>query len=190
METLCVTGHRPDGLPWKNQRDNVGRRGDYLCELKSIIIYCIEHGFRYFIAGGALGVDTDFAKTVLELKKKYPFITLEIAVPCPDQSRYWSDEEKSEYEEIAEKADKVTVLSPNYSQYCMHKRNKYMVDNSDCVLCCYNGANEGGTFGTIKYAERENKKLIFVDLSEDGHNGERKTVDFVYNITSEHTRRA
>ena len=104
METLCVTGHRPDGLPWKKQRDNVGRRGDYLCELKSIIIYCIEHGFRYFIAGGALGVDTDFAKTVLELKKKYPFINLEIAVSCPDQSRYWSDEERAEYEEIAEKA--------------------------------------------------------------------------------------
>ena len=93
METLCVTGHRPEGLPWKRQCDNTGRRGDYLAELKSVLLFCINHGFRHFISGGAIGVDTDFAFAVLELKNKYP-VTLEIAVPCPDQNKFWTKQEK------------------------------------------------------------------------------------------------
>lgn len=32
----------------------------------------ISEGFDYFISGGAIGVDQDFAEIVLELKKYYP----------------------------------------------------------------------------------------------------------------------
>lgn len=182
METLCVTGHRPDGLPWKRQYDNTGRRGDYLAELKSVLLFCINHGFRHFISGGAIGVDTDFAFAVLELKNKYP-VTLEIAVPCPDQSKFWTKQEKADYDEILARADKVTLCSPYYTAYCMQKRNMYMVDNSDCVLCCYSGAKDGGTYNTVKYAEREGKKMILIDLSENGENKEKKDVQFVYKVT-------
>lgn len=182
METLCVTGHRPDRLPWKKQRDNTGRRGDYLAELKSVLLFCIKQGFRHFITGGALGADTDFGFLVLDLKNKYP-ITLEVAVPCPEQSKFWSAEEKADYEELLSRADKVTLCSPYYTAYCMQKRNKYMVDNSDCVLCCYNGAPDGGTYNTIKYAEHENKKMILIDLSENVENGAKKEIQFVYKVT-------
>lgn len=183
METLCVTGHRPDGLPWKKQRDNTGRRGDFLDELKSVIALCVENGFRHFISGGATGVDTDFAFAVIELKKKYPFITLEIAIPCPEQSRYWSEDEKLDYDELLRAADVTTVTNPYYTAYCMQKRNKYMVDNSDCVLCCYNGATEGGTYNTVRYAEKSGKRLLFIDLGENAANGKRDKLEFVSEIT-------
>lgn len=182
METLCVTGHRPDGLPWGKQRDNTGRRGDYLEELKNVVEYCIKNGFRHFISGAAVGVDTDFAFTVLALKKRYPYITLELAIPCPDQDKFWSSDERRDYEELLEKADIKTVVSPYFTGYCMQKRNRYMVDNSDCVLCCYNGAADGGTYNTVKYAEKCGKRLIKIDLSPNAKNGARD-VKFVYRIT-------
>ena len=58
-----------------------------------------------------------------------------------------------------------------------------MVDNSDCVLCCYSGTKDGGTYNTIKYAEREGKKMILIDLSENGENKEKKDVQFIYKVT-------
>ena len=167
METLCVTGHRPEGLPWKRQYDNTGRRGDYLAELKSVLLFCINHGFRHFISGGAIGVDTDFAFAVLELKNKYP-IALEIAVPCPDQSKFWTKQEKADYDEILARADKVTLFSPYYTAYCMQKRNMYMVDKSDLVLAIWNGAEHGGTWNTIAYTRRVGKPLCFLLLNEIG----------------------
>jgi len=184
METLCVTGHRPDGLPWKKQRDNTGRRGDYLAELESVLRLCARNGYRHFISGGAIGVDTDFAFAVLKLKKEFPSITLEVAIPCPEQNRFWTEEERLDYEEILARADKTTVLSAYYTAYCMQKRNKYMVDNSDCLLCCYNGATEGGTYNTIRYAEKTGKKLLFIDLGNNKENGKKETLNYYSRLTN------
>ena len=40
--------------------------------LKEYIEYAVSNDYGYFIAGGALGVDTLFALTVIELKEKHP----------------------------------------------------------------------------------------------------------------------
>lgn len=164
MKTLCATGHRPKDLPWAKYDTDNPKRTDYLEKMRNILVECIEDGFTHFISGAALGADTDFALTVLDLKERYPFITLELAVPCADQDKFWTESDRKVYKKIISAADKVTVLSPYYTPYCMQRRNEYMVDGSDLVLCCYNGASSGGTFNTIKYAKKQNKKLIFIDL--------------------------
>ena len=73
--------------------------------------------------------------------------------------------------------------SCSYLPVRLQKRNKYMVDNSDCVLCCYNGATEGGTYNTVRYAEKSGKRLLFIDLGENAANGKRDKLEFVSEIT-------
>lgn len=80
MKTLCVTGHRPAKLPWKYKKE--GLEYDEYCEsLSCYIDDCIRHGYTHFISGMALGVDMDFAETVLDFKAQYGFpILLECAM--------------------------------------------------------------------------------------------------------------
>ncbi|MBQ7408503.1 MAG: DUF1273 family protein [Clostridia bacterium] len=182
MKTLCVTGHRPEGLPWQKDK-NHPERLYFLQLLKKHILYCISQGYSHFIAGGALGVDTDFALTVLDLKKSGYDITLEIAVPCADQNKGWKKDDSQIYNEILNKADIVTTLSPHYYPFCMQRRNEYMVNKSDGVLCCWNGIKKGGTYYTIRIAQKNNKQLLYIDLSKNADNGGNCMIFFKDKIT-------
>lgn len=169
-KTACVTGHRPDKLVWgKNLNDDL--RLDYLRETVLNLRFLINDGYTRFISGGALGVDLDFAELVLKLKENGEDISLEMAVPCPEQCKYWTAEEKERYKNICARADEVTMLYDRYTPFVMQARNRYMVDKSECVLCCYNGSRSGGTYQTIKYAQTKKRKLLLIDLSPAPKNG-------------------
>lgn len=177
MKTLCVTGHRPDKLPWGDDV-NSPLYHQFISDLVLNLEYAIEKGYTHFISGGALGVDLEFAYCVLNLQKKYNNITLEIAVPCKDQSKSWSAEDKATYDFLLKHANQVTVLSENYYPFCMQRRNEYMVNKSDCVLCCFNGIKKGGTYHTIKYAQKHQKDFLFIDLSQTAPNGGNQMILF------------
>lgn len=81
---------------------------------------------------------------ILELKKQYSNITLEAAVPCRSQ-------------------DKITILQEHYTNNCMIKRNKYMVDKSNFVIAVWNGNWTSGTGSTIKYALYFEKPVYYID---------------------------
>lgn len=176
MKTLCVTGHRPNSLPFDKTKNGIIKKQIFLNDLNEHLVFCINQGYTDFISGGALGVDTLFALEVLKLKQSNRQIRLELAIPCIGQDLYWNDEDKKIYEQIKEEADTVTVLSPVYTPYCMQKRNEYMVDKSDCVLCCYTGKKDGGTYNTITYAQKKNKKMLLIDLSPQPKNGGNKII--------------
>ncbi len=178
MKTLCVSGHRPDGLPWFKNGYNQKLHGEFTLILEEYLKFAIQNGFTHFIAGGALGVDTDFALLVLKLKRHGEKITLEIAVPCKGQEKYWNTEDKAVYNYILQHADKVTYLSETYYSFCMQRRNEYMVENSDALLVCWNGIKKGGTYSTAKHAIRQGKLLLHVDLREDAPNGANSLIYF------------
>ena len=89
-KTCAFTGHRPQSLPFGFDES------DKRCtSLKSVmrgqIVALIENeGVTHFITGMALGVDMYAAEIVLDLKSKYPHITLESAIPCETQAIKWS----------------------------------------------------------------------------------------------------
>ena len=56
-------------------------------------------------------------------------------------------------------ADDKEVISEEYTPYCMFKRNMYMVDNCD-ILVAYLKSDSGGTFNTVKYAEKKGVKIV------------------------------
>lgn len=65
----------------------------------------IQGGVDHFITGGALGFDTLAALTVIELRREYPQIALELALPCKNQCRRWSKENVLQYQNILSLAD-------------------------------------------------------------------------------------
>lgn len=129
--------------------------------LEKTIVELIERGVVFFGNGAALGFDQMAAETVLRLKEDYPHIRLVMVLPCPpeQQSSYWNDEQKKRYYEILEQADKVRILSPQYTEKCMLDRNRHMVDNS-AYLICYLREQRGGTFYTVNYAERKGLEIL------------------------------
>ena len=135
--------------------------------LREKIIELTSEGYRHFISGGALGADSDFAEIVIDLRKSaYPDITLEIAVPCPNQNLKWCTKDKRRYMKICQAADSVNVISKKYSDFCMQKRNEYMVDQSDFVIVVWNGETHGGTYRTFQYVKRKKKPFMVIDLQD------------------------
>ena len=99
----------------------------------------------------ALGTDMFAAETVLELKRKFRDITLTAVLPCRTQAAKWNKEATARYELIVDRCDKIIILQDEYTPSCMHKRNLYMVEHSDCVIAVWSGT-EGGTANTIRFA--------------------------------------
>ncbi len=165
-QTCCCTGHRPKGFPFQYGIDGQ-KHTAYIQELEQKIKLAItEYGITTFISGMALGVDMDFAEIVLKLRKKYP-ITLECAIPCPDQTLKWNDKDRLRNESILKRADVITLVSERYTANCMLKRNRYMVDKSDLVIAVFSGIQKGGTWYTIKYAKSKNIIIELIDLCKE-----------------------
>lgn len=148
--TCCFTGHRPEKLPWRNNES----RPD-CAALKERLARTLEElyhrGFRHYISGMALGCDLYFAEAVLALRDRYPDVVLEAAVPCPSQSKSWGEGERTRYQGILDRCNLETVVQQHYTQGCMLRRDRYMVDRSALLLAVYNGSS-GGTRYTINYA--------------------------------------
>jgi len=150
--TACFTGKRPQNLPWGYNEN------DYRCiklkqKLKNSVEKAINSGYNHFISGMALGVDTWAAQIVLYLKNKYPYIIMEAAIPCKNQSDKWSRKDRDLYKNIIENCDKITYIAEEYTPYCMIARNMYMVDNSSLLIAVYDNSG-GGSGNTLKYAQR------------------------------------
>lgn len=121
-----------------------------------------EKEVTHFITGMALGIDVYAAEIVLDLKTKYPYITLESAIPCETQAVKWSVAARERYYNIAAKCDKETMLQREYTPGCMEKRNQYMVDHADYILAVWNG-RPSGTGNTVRYAQKKGKFVIVID---------------------------
>lgn len=148
--TCCFTGHR--ALPPEE-------RGAIAYQLEQTVIMLIQAGIRFFGAGGARGFDTLAAQTILKLRRKYPHIKLILVLPCLSQTQGWWDEDIKVYESIKTAADKVTYTSEKYTQGCMHKRNRHLVDHSS-ICVCYLTEDRGGTAYTVNYAKKQGLKVI------------------------------
>lgn len=158
--SCCFTGNRPEKLPWGTNEK------DLRCLLAQDQIYtaledAYARGFCHFICGMARGSDLYFAELVLQLRVKYPRVTLEAAIPYRGQCDTWAQADKSRYLHLIEQCDKVTVLQEEYTPACMQRRNQYMVDHSSLVIALYGGM-PGGTRSTLLYAMRQGVETMIL----------------------------
>lgn len=161
-KTCCFTGYRPKSLPFGYDEGAEGCKRLKALLTESIEKQITENGVTHFISGMAMGVDIYAAEAVLELKEKYPHITLECAIPCETQANRWSEGWRNRYFDIIYRSDDAQMLQTHYTSDCMMKRNKYMVDNSDVVIAVWNG-EKSGTRNTVDYALKNGKKVIIID---------------------------
>ena len=149
---VCFTGHR-----------SIDAREARLIPitLDQVLRSLIRHGATDFFAGGALGFDTVAAIAVLKLKKEFPEIKLNLILPCRDQAKMWSEEDQALYNAILARADTVKYASDRYTSYCMHDRNRRLVDSAElCVAYCLHSG--GGSAYTMAYALKCEKEVINV----------------------------
>ena len=116
LKVCCVTGNRLQKFPWNYGDVGSAASIRYHSDLKKLVEnLVVKGGFNYFISGGALGVDQDFAEAVISLRdSSYPDIQLEVAIPCEGQDKLWAPADKKRYKNILDAADKFVVLSDHY----------------------------------------------------------------------------
>ena len=159
IETVCFTGHR---FIQKNNAFTIPT-----C-LKAVLEELIERGAYRFRAGGAIGFDTVAALCVLELKEKHPHIKLELVLPCRNQTEGWNEYSCQVYNYILSKSDSAEYVTDTYTPWCMHERNRRLVNESQ-VCIAYLTESRGGTAYTFNYAL--SKGLEVINIAEKQKRG-------------------
>lgn len=149
---VAFTGYRPQKMPF-GFNENDPRCIDFKKRLHDTIESLIWQGYRHFISGGALGMDMYAAEIVLELKKDYPEILLEMVSPFDDQAAKWAPQYQRRHNLLFKMADIVTATGHAYTKSCMFVRNRYLVNNAYLLLAAYDG-QPGGTQMTVQYAKK------------------------------------
>ena len=162
LKSCAFTGHRPKKFLWGNNE------ADARCvalkrTLAGEIAKLADAGYTDFFSGMAEGADTWAALAVLALKKENTALKLHCVLPCEGQTKGWPASARERYFSILEQADEVVYVSREYSEGCMLKRNRYLVDHTACLLAGYNGEWRGGTAMTVRYARKVGRRLIVLD---------------------------
>ncbi len=161
IKACCFTGYRPHKFSFSLTQDNI----DYTTlenKLCDAVFSLPEMGCYKFYCGMASGFDLIAGETVATLKRAIvnsARVELIAVVPFKRQEDTFKKEWQERYRALLKKADKIVYISDVYSRGCYRARNEYMVDNSDIIITWYDGQN-GGTAQTLRYAERQNKKIV------------------------------
>ena len=153
-KTCCFTGHRE--IPKEKSKI-------ISIQVEKQIERLIASNILNFMCGGAIGFDILCGESVIKYKELFPEIRLILALPCKNQNKYFNADDNKKYNFLLANADHIIYTSETYFRGCMHKRNRYMVDNSAHMIS-YCIKNSGGSFYTKNYAK--SRGLTIYDLNE------------------------
>ena len=145
-KACAVTGHRNLGQDFSKNL------------LKEKLLEVINKGVDTFLVGMAIGFDSACFKVLEEIQQQKN-IKIIACIPCENQDVNFTKEQKIEYRKMVNSAYEVVLISKNYTPSCMLKRNRFMVDNSE-YLICYLRQDNGGTKYTVDYAQKLGKNII------------------------------
>lgn len=149
---LAFTGHRPEKLPWGSDESDP-RCMALKRQIKATVARAAGEGYDTFLCGMARGCDFYFAEAVLSLG-----LRLEGYLPCPSQADRWSSADRARQRALLVQCAAVYMAEPVYSDGCMLRRNRRMVDGCDSLLTVFDGS-PGGTRAAIDYARRQGKPV-------------------------------
>lgn len=151
-KTCCFTGHRPQFFPWgSNTGDPAAAK--MLRALESEILQAIADGYTTFLYGGALGVDTWTAETVLRLRKKLP-LPLIAVLPFPG---YNADVTEDSYRQTIAASDRILCVEATQRMSALAARDRYMIDHSSRLIAVYDERSHihSGTWRALCYAQEK-----------------------------------
>lgn len=158
-KTCAVTGMRPHKLPFR-EGDELHLR--LMASIENNVRSAIEHGYKEFLSGGAMGPDIWFAETVQGLKQEHPHIRLLYILPCETQANRWTEAWRERYFNLLAASDDVVYISHEYTPTCMQERNRTLVDRSSLLFAVHDGQTSGGTKYTMEYARRQGVSIKFI----------------------------
>lgn len=148
----CFAGHR--NLP-------ATKIEKIIINLDREIENLIEKGITDFLSGGVLGFDQIAASLIIAKKEMGKDIRLIFALSCKNQDESWSEKQKTLYQELLLEADDVIYISEEYNDFCMKKRNNYMIAKSAyCICALLQEKSETGQ--TVGYAKKKGLQIINV----------------------------
>ncbi len=128
-------------------------------KVRNIILSEIDKGFDTFLCGMAIGFDLISGKACLDLIEEGKKIKLVCVLPHPSHGTNFYGKDKEIHTKLKQHASRVFITSTSYTPYCMHLRNRFLVDNSSKVIA-YLNKGAGGTFYTVNYALNLNHEII------------------------------
>ena len=156
----AFTGYRPQKMPFGFDEEDL-RCVDFKQRIRFTVEMLVLSGYSHFMTGGALGFDTFAAEAVMGVRRKNPWVTLEVAVPFDEQPDHWTPFARARYDWILNQADIITYISHEYTKGCLFKRNNYLIDNCDLLLAAYDG-QPGGTAQAVAYARSRRREIRFI----------------------------
>ena len=124
--------------------------------LKDKIVSLIENGYNVFYDGSKGYFDKICIGTVIELKRQYRHIKIYKILTSYHQDKAkwdlppWYD--GSIMPEIEHYHPKARIT----------KRNEWMVENCDILVCHIVNTYRSGAYRTVKYALKKNKEIIYI----------------------------
>lgn len=170
FRTICFTGPRPDVLHGYNRELYY----PIVDVLKSVVKEFAASGTKEFISGGAQGFDQLAFWAVNRIMADFPAIKNNVYVPFSGQPRIWREHgvfSQEEYRLMLSKATSVRILAKdpidkNSAIHLMHRRNHFMVNDSDAVIALLAGrslswaTSNGGTAECVRYAVNTGKPVL------------------------------
>ena len=80
-------------------------------------------------------------------------------LPCEGQPDRWPRQDRDRYEGLLSRCDRVILVEREYSEGCMLRRNRAMLDRADRLISVYSGGG-GGTGQAVAYAK---SRGLFID---------------------------
>lgn len=148
--SACFTGHR---LLTKEQLHSL------LPTISETVVSLWGRGITHYYAGGALGFDLAASVAVLNLKQRLPSLMLTLALPCRNHQKGWGRLDRELFDGVMARADATVYVNDAYFRGCMQRRNCYMVDRSS-ICVTYLTERRGGTYQTVRYAERKGLPIL------------------------------
>lgn len=141
----CFAGHR---FSWRN--------GDIDQKVLETVEKLILDGFNVFYDGNHGDFDETCSWAVEKLKNKYPNVKLILVIT---HYRY-----KKENFILPKRYDGSIYpdLENVYPKRKIIERNKWMVDNCDVLVARVTDELSVGAYKTVKYAQKKNKRIIFI----------------------------
>jgi uncharacterized phage-like protein YoqJ len=141
MTIAFFTGHRDI----KDIKDRINQ----------LIDIALERGVTEFLDGMALGIDQEAAEILIERQLNWTAV-----IPCQNQDRLWSPQQKLRYKELLKSASNTIILYPEYTPGVMQARDHWMVKHSDICLAVYDNRLTGGTALSVNMAIAQHLPVI------------------------------
>ena len=144
-KVVCFSGHRDDFR-------NIGIEEP----LRKNIIELIEKGYTTFYDGGKGYFDKLSASIVIKLKQKYSYIKI-IKILA-----YYNHDKEKGYISSDYDGTILPELEDCHPKQRITKRNEWIVQHSDVLVCHIQNTYKSGAYKTLKFARKINKPIIYI----------------------------